>query len=161
MRKSTSCAGVVKSILYQSFYGTFATKWGKDHETVAIDQFAEEHNVKVECCGLFIDKDYPYLAATPDGLIGEDGIVEVKCPSSASQFTPFDAIHEKKIKFAVFLDGQLNLKKSHNYYYQIQGQLHISRKEYCIFMVWTPLGLAFEKVSLNVNFVLLKNVQTY
>lgn len=90
MRKTTSCAGIVKSILYQTFYGTFATKWGKEHEDVAIYQFSEQQNVVVKCCDLFIDKKYPYLAASPDGLIGTDGIVEVKCPSSASQFTPFD-----------------------------------------------------------------------
>ena len=30
-------------------------------------------------CGLFIRSDY-YLAVTPDGLVGDNAIVEVKCP---------------------------------------------------------------------------------
>ncbi|KAF0701150.1 Exonuclease, partial [Aphis craccivora] len=39
-------------------------------------------------CGIFVDSENPYLGATPDGLIGSDGIVEVKCPSSAEHLTP-------------------------------------------------------------------------
>ena len=33
----------------------------------------------VEPFGLFIDSTYSYLAATPDGLIGTNAVVEVKC----------------------------------------------------------------------------------
>ena len=29
---------------------------------------------------LFIHPDYPYMAATPDGEVGEDVVVEVRCP---------------------------------------------------------------------------------
>ena len=35
--------------------------------------------------GLFIDPTYPYLAATPDGLIGTNAVEEVKCLYSGRQ----------------------------------------------------------------------------
>lgn len=38
------------------------------------------------------------------------------------------------------------MKRSHIYYYQVQGQLHITQREYCIFAIWTLLGLKMEKI---------------
>jgi 1,4-alpha-glucan branching enzyme len=36
-------------------------------------------------------------------------------------------------------DGNLSLKTSHQYYHQVQGELFISHKQCCDFIVWTPL----------------------
>lgn len=38
----------------------------------------------------------PFLATSPDGLIGEDGLIEVKRPASAADLTP-DEVIEKKV----------------------------------------------------------------
>jgi len=38
------------------------------------------------------------------------------------------------------------MNRSHIYYYQLQGQLHITQRQYCIFALWTPLGLKMEKI---------------
>lgn len=133
-------------MLYKSFFGNFATIWGKKHEKVAIEEFKEKQKIEIVECGFFIDKEHPFLAATPDGLIGERGVVEIKCPSSAAQFSPLDAIRNGKITFGTENEGQLKLKRSHNYFYQVQGQLHITERDYCIFIVWTPLSLKFATV---------------
>ncbi|XP_057652475.1 uncharacterized protein LOC130891643 [Diorhabda carinulata] len=90
-------------------------------------------------CGLFVDAENPYLAATPDGLIGDNGIIEVKCPYSAAKTTPIDAIQKQIIKFAELREGRMFLKRSSNYFYQVQGQLHITQRRYCIFIVWGHL----------------------
>ena len=34
----------------------------------------------VKQCGLFVDTDTGYLAASPDGVIDQDTLVEIKCP---------------------------------------------------------------------------------
>jgi len=34
----------------------------------------------------------------------------------------------------------LILKKNHQYYFQVQGQLHITKINVCYFVVWTPKG---------------------
>lgn len=47
-------------------------------------------------CGLFIDKYLPYLAASPDGLIGTDWIVEIKFPASIKDYSPEEAFENKK-----------------------------------------------------------------
>ncbi|GFV27600.1 hypothetical protein TNCV_2522851 [Trichonephila clavipes] len=42
-----------------------------------------EYSTEVKICGLFVDKDKPFLCASPDGLVGDDGLIENKCPYSA------------------------------------------------------------------------------
>ena len=46
---------------------------------MALDLYQKHNNEVIERCGIFIDFESPYLGASPDGLVGDDGIVEVKC----------------------------------------------------------------------------------
>lgn len=85
-------------------------------------------------------KLFPYLAASPDGLIEDNSIIEIKCPSTIKECTPEEAVNCKKLKYMVYHDGKLVLKKTDNYYYQVQGQLNITEKMFCYFMVWSPKG---------------------
>ena len=66
-------------------------KWGNAHEKDAIKSFmsdvASQHDGGLQGfkqCGLFIKPDYPYLAASPDGLFFCKccglSIIEAKCP---------------------------------------------------------------------------------
>ena len=38
------------------------------------------------------------------------------------------------------------------YYYQVQGQLHITRQSYCLFAVWTESGLKVERIERDDDF---------
>ncbi|KAK4886679.1 hypothetical protein RN001_002950 [Aquatica leii] len=49
------------------------------HESVAITMFEESQNLKVQQSGFFIDLDFPFFGASPDGLIGDNELIEVKC----------------------------------------------------------------------------------
>lgn len=98
------------------------------------------YKCKVLPAGLFVDYYLPFLAASPDGLVGNDSIIEIKCPHSAKDFSPIYAYHQNKLKFVEIKSGNLVLKKNHNYFFQIQGQLHITKKLYCYFVIWTPKG---------------------
>ena len=114
---------------------TKAIMHGRKYESVAINKLESVLNTKVKSCGLFIDKELPFLAATPDGLVGEDGIVEVKCPYkgrekniTASPEFPFLTEDE---------NGCLALKEGHNFYAQVQGQLAITKRKTCHFAIYT------------------------
>lgn len=99
---------------------------------------------------LFIDKDFFFLGASPDGVY-EEGIVEIKCPISAFGINADDAIRDKKIKFW-HSDGTINQK--HEWFYQVQGQLHIADKKICLFAVWTgkELPVKVEKITRDDEF---------
>ena len=84
----------------------------------------------MEECGLFVDTDKSFLAASPDGLVGSEAVVEVKCPFKCAD-SRLDWVAAHDSSFCLQTDpitGGLRLKRSHNYYYQVQGQMHVSRR---------------------------------
>lgn len=64
MRAYTSCKNTVYDILYGNVTSK-AMEYGKIKEDEARQTFEIITKLKVESCGLFIDKDIPYLAASP------------------------------------------------------------------------------------------------
>lgn len=76
--------------------GCSATKYGTEKEPLAIKAYETYTNEIVNPCGLFVDEKNCFLAASPDGLIQEEGIIEVKCRSSAEKMTPKEANQQKK-----------------------------------------------------------------
>lgn len=90
--------------------------------------------VKIESCGFFISQSHPFLGASPDGLIGTDTVVEVKCPYSRKN----SLISEKTLPYLyVNASGNLSLKENHTYYHQIQGQLFISGRSKAKLVIYT------------------------
>ena len=89
------------------------------------------------------------MGASPDGLVTDPserqphGLVEIKCPARAEKMPLLDLCTEKQYKSTFFLqlsNGKYQLKKGHNYYYQIQGQLQITCRQWCDFVVWMPVA---------------------
>lgn len=54
--------------------------------------------INIHPVGLFIDPEFQFLAASPDGLIDTDALIEIKCPSSISRMTATEAIENGIIK---------------------------------------------------------------
>lgn len=111
------------------------------YEKKAISSYEELKGVKVQPCGLFVRPDLPYLGASPDGLIGEEGLVEVKCLPSIRTQAIKEAAKAGKIQCVQFKGTELQLKKNHRYWFQIQGQLCISKREYCDSVLYSELGI--------------------
>ncbi|XP_050526262.1 uncharacterized protein LOC126896990 isoform X4 [Daktulosphaira vitifoliae] len=125
----------------------FANKYGTVKEPKAKEHFEKKMEVKIEPCSAFIDENLNYLIARPDGLIGDDGIVEIKCPVNAQYLTPEEAIKNKVIKYVHYNEHkELILKRSSRFFYQIQGELHISKRQYCYLIIWTPKGIVYCKI---------------
>lgn len=67
-------------ILSVGSFTSAAVQYGILNEPVALELYREERGVTAQPCGMFIDLIHGFLATSPDGLIGTDGIAEVKCP---------------------------------------------------------------------------------
>ena len=64
----------------REFTGNVMTQWGTDHEPEALARYSEQTGVFVEDAGFIVHLEYSWLGASPDGFVGEDGMVEAKCP---------------------------------------------------------------------------------
>lgn len=63
-----------------SNFSTIHTERGNACEDDARSQYEKEYNVKVETIG-FAEIDN-YVGYSPDGLVGDDGMIEIKCPDT-------------------------------------------------------------------------------
>ena len=148
-RSTTSCAGKVRSILYHVAVDNPATQHGKAWESVAMTKYEEETGVKVQPCGLFIHPEYCFLAASPDGLVGDDGVLEIKCPYTIRDLDPKEGVTSlpKGNAFCTLDEGHLRLNRSHNYFYQVQGQMQVTGRRWCDFVVCTYHGILIERIE--------------
>ena len=98
----------------------------------------QHKNYKVSKCGTYISKENPWLLATPDFMSVCDccgkGCGEIKCPFSIDGLN-FDGYLEKKSSYLTRNDGQIVLKRDHQYYFQVQQQLFITKADFCDFVV--------------------------
>ena len=111
---------------------------------------------------LVIDQHEVCLACSPDGLVSipgiheSNGLVEIKCPFLAAekQLTPqevADVLSSFLCRRSSDASG-LELNQKHNYFYQVQGQLAITRRPWCDFVVWTPKGMLVERIRFDPKF---------
>ncbi|KAJ8945483.1 hypothetical protein NQ314_009236 [Rhamnusium bicolor] len=89
--------------------------------------------------------------ASPDGIIDDDTLIEVKCPFKYKDSFFSDCLLEIKDYIVSFNGESFILNDAHNYYHQIQGQLHICGKKTCILALWTTKDYLEIEVVKNVD----------
>jgi putative phage-type endonuclease len=102
-------------------YQSAAMAWGIETEPDARRLYAFEQDVAVRRAGFL---DHPTLAmsgASPDGFVGEDGLVEIKCPITATH-----------------LDTLLGGSIPGKYLTQMQWQLAVTGRRWCDFVSYDP-----------------------
>lgn len=117
--------------------GVRAISWGRENEAAARNAFEAKYNTKVLPCGLFLSAD-GLLGASPDGVLDDVSIVEIKCPYKWRNISIKDACKYMDF-FLSDSDGDLSLKRNTNYYHQVQGQLFLSGRSVCFFIIWNPI----------------------
>lgn len=70
--------------LAEENYVNGAMQWGIDHEAEARELYEEITGEFVQQCGLAMHNTIEYFGASPDGLIGYEGLIEIKCPTSST-----------------------------------------------------------------------------
>jgi len=164
MRKSTSPIRLANAITSQCQKPFIPAPclWGKENEPVAVARYIQHMNtcskdVTVTQTGLIINPAFPYLGATPDGLIKDrsspdaDGILEIKCPFKYRDVGPTEAAQNKD--FCCELnDGVPTLKRRHNYYYQVQGQMAVASRNGCDFVVYSNNEVSVERIAFDETF---------
>lgn len=117
------------------------------YEQKAIKQFEEKFRIKNQKCGLFVPVDRPYLGASPDAIVGDDGIVEVRCLYAGRNMPILPGPKFRHLQLDS--NNQICFKKSSLCYDQIQGQLFLSNRKFCFFVVYTFQDSFVQKIYID------------
>jgi len=129
-------------------------KYGRNMEHVAKKQFLQtflkEHkNAEYREYGLFIDEQNQFIGATPDLLLEcawhGKGLLEIKCPYSVANDIPTP----ENLSYLVNDNDNVTLKTNYQYYTQVQGQMAVTKRNWCYFYVYTQKGHHLEKIDFN------------
>lgn len=143
----------ISSIRNPKDFQSKATTYGKRNEFKGRKEYVSMSGHHVHDCGLVVNAEYPYIGATPDGKVcdnGQTGILEIKCPYSQRDNSIDEAVHGADFCLGIY-DNEIKLKKTHDYYIQIQGQLLVSCAPFCDFVVYTKKGIHFERILPDVD----------
>ncbi len=104
--------------LLEESYSNTAMERGSETEQEAREYYEALYGPVLQVG--FIERDED-VGCSPDGLVGDDGMVEIKCP--------FSTTHAKYI---------LADKMPTDYIPQVQGQLWVTEREWCDFFSFDP-----------------------
>ena len=57
-------------------------EWGLAQEWRARAAYEVDHSVEVEQAGFVLHPHMPFFGCSPDGLVRDDGMIEIKCPTT-------------------------------------------------------------------------------
>ncbi len=127
-KPSTSAKTYINEVLADWFLGTQAETYTNDWMQRGIELEPEAREMyklisrnEVEQVGFCFKDEKRLVGASPDGLISDKGLVEIKCPKASTVIS-------------YMLDGGLPAK----YKQQVQGQLWITGREWCDFAAYHP-----------------------
>lgn len=98
-----------------------AMQWGTDIEPQARAAYSLHAGVDVVEVGFVEHPTIAMAGASPDGLVGAEGLIEVKCPNTATH-----------------LDTLLSGEPSPDYYAQMQFQMACTGRAWCDFVSFDP-----------------------
>ena len=110
--KKLTLQKLARSYTRPKLFTSAPTDYGKRYEGKALEDYSQKTSTTIKQSGFHISCAIPYLGCSPDGLVGTDGVVEVKCPYSARymEVTPVT------VPYLNMIDGKL----------QLRGTIHIT-----------------------------------
>ena len=114
-------AELLTGIAIQQNYVSFAMQGGVEKEPLGIAAYEREEGVMVDSIGFALHDSIPRLGCSPDGLVGDDGLIELKCPLPGT--------HLQYVMDCVIPEMYLA---------QIQTQLLVTGRAWCDFATFSP-----------------------
>jgi len=100
---------------------TFWMEWGNEHEPNAKHAYTLATGCEIQDVGFVLPDKTDAFGGSPDGLVGDDGLIEIKCP-------------KPETLIGYHADGEL----PDQYKPQIQGLLLITGRAWCDFFAFHP-----------------------
>jgi putative phage-type endonuclease len=122
-------------------YNNAAMQWGTDQEPLARAAYEAAADVLVDEIGFVVHPTIVNAGASPDGLVGDVGLIEIKCPNTATH-----------------IDTMLTDKVPAKYITQMQWQMATTGRKWCDFVSFDPrmpegLQLFIQRVDFDAEYV--------
>jgi len=122
-------------------YSNAAMEWGVENEQFARAAYEAKTGNMVDQVSAIDHPRIPMSAASPDGLVGDDGCLEIKCPNTATH-----------------IDTILGDEPAKKYYDQMQWQMVCTNRKWCDFVSFDPrmpshLQLFIKRIERNDDYV--------
>jgi len=102
-------------------FSNAAMQWGTDQEPFARAAYESAKDVLVEEVGFITHPTIAGAGASPDGLVGDLGLVEIKCPNTHTH-----------------IQTLLDQKVPEKYNTQMQWQMACTQRQWCDFVSFDP-----------------------
>jgi len=122
-------------------YTNAAMQWGTETEPMARQAYELKRGLFVNETGFVDHPTIEMSGASPDGLVGMDGLIEVKCPNSATH-----------------METMLTQKVPAKYIPQMMWQMACTGRNWCDFVSYDPrfpenLQIFIERVTYDPTYV--------
>ena len=127
-------------------FNNSAMQWGTDQEPLARAAYEAAMDVLVDETGFVIHPTIAEAGASPDGLIGLFGLIEIKCPMTATH-----------------IETLLSEKVPAKYITQMQWQMACTGRQWCDFVSFDPRmpdGLQIFIKRVEYNDALIKGMES-
>jgi putative phage-type endonuclease len=119
-----------------------AMRWGTETEPQARAAYARLRDVDVLEVGFLDHPEIPSAGASPDGLVGLEGLIECKCPNTSTH-----------------IDTLLSETVPQKYMLQMQFQMAVTGRDWCDFVSFDPrlpeeMSLFVARVPRDVSLIL-------
>lgn len=115
-------------------FTTPAMERGHEQEPIARELYEVQTGNEVTECGFMLDGDYGY---SPDGIIGDDGLIEIKSKAS-------------HLQAEILLSGEVPSQ----HYAQLQGGLFVSGRQWIDFVSFCPsMPLFVKRVTRDIPYI--------
>ena len=121
-------------------YSNAAMAWGTETEPLARAQYELKTGEMVNQVGFVVHPMIEQAGASPDGLVGSEGLIEIKCPNTSTH-----------------LDTLLAQKVSSKYITQMTWQMVCTGRKWCDFVSYDPrlpenLQLFVQRIELDEDY---------
>lgn len=117
----------------EDVYENEAMNYGTENEPVAIEAYRLHHvsgSSPTFMVGFVPHETISWIGCSPDLLVGEKGLAEIKCPASKELYPAIPPY----------------------YMAQMQGQMEVTNRDWCDFVVWTPTKLSVTHVPRSAEY---------
>jgi len=108
-------------------YTSTAMQWGIDNEPAAVEAYEAITLSVVEPAGFFVHPNITLAGASPDGLVGDEGLVEIKAPETHTHLDTLIAANNPR-------RDPIQSK----YRLQMQWQMACTGRKWCDFVSYDP-----------------------